>query len=244
MSFASDIRQFKNPAALAAYLQPLAIPDWPGEGNPRSTTVHNTYRPTEAQWLGRASMLGMQRDYIAKGWTAGPHFYLALGSPNPANDGIWQMTPPTQPGVHGVVCNATHFGVELVGDFQRNAPSLRQQALLIDTLVVLHHWAKLGPNFNMHRDCVERTCPGDAFYALKPRLLVQFAALMGQAGPYRVRHTQAIFEAPRPDGAVALADQAEVHAGDTVIIDEVAHGGWAHLQNGIGFVPVGVLEKL
>jgi hypothetical protein len=118
----------------------------------------------------------MQDGYEAKGWTAGPHFYLACHSPNPKHDGIWTMTPPTSPGVHGVACNSTHFGIEVVGDFQSKAPSATQQDLLIDVLTTLHRWARLGPTFNMHRDCVPRTCPGDAFYALKPQLQARLAA--------------------------------------------------------------------
>jgi N-acetyl-anhydromuramyl-L-alanine amidase AmpD len=61
--------------------------------------------------------------------------------------------------------------------------------------------------------------------------------------PYRVRHPQAVFEAPRPDAKVALDDQAEVHAGDTVFINEIKMG-WAHLANGLGFLPIGILEAL
>ena len=242
MSFASDIRQFSL-KTFADYLGSLPVPDWPGTGNPKGSTGHNTYRPTEAQWAGRASMLSMQAGYIAKGWTAGPHFFLALGSPNPKNDGIWQMTPPTVPGVHGVTCNPGYFGIELVGDFQRNAPSLAQQQLLVDVLVLLHRWAGIGPVFNMHRDCVQRTCPGDAFYALKPRIIANLTARLNRAGDYLVQHTQAVFGAPAPDARVALAGTAEVGMGSVIAIDEVKNG-WAHLANHVGFVPVGILEKV
>lgn len=60
---------------------------------------------------------------------------------------------------------------------------------------------------------------------------------------YRVLHTQAVFEAPRPDGKVALGGTAEIPRGGTVVVNEVK-AGWAHLTNGIGFVPVGILERL
>lgn len=60
---------------------------------------------------------------------------------------------------------------------------------------------------------------------------------------YIARHTQAIFEAPRPDARVALADTARVPEGAVVEVDEVKTG-WAHLQSGVGFVPIGVLSKL
>lgn len=242
MSFNSDIRRFATPADLAAHLLTRGAPDWPGDA-PIGSTYHNTYRPTEAQWFGRASMDAMQKDYIAKGWSAGPHFYLALGSRKAEWDGIWQMTPPTSPGVHGVTCNTDRFGIEVVGDFNVNAPSLPQQQLLIDTLVVLHRWAHLGPNLNAHRDCVVRTCPGQAFYDLKPKLIAQLAARLNQAGLYVVRHTEAIQEAPRPDAPVALNDTAELLEGQQINIDEIKNG-WAHTADGRGFVRSGVLTRV
>lgn len=241
MAFNSINKQFRTAADLRGWLASQPVPDWPGE-NPRGSTLHNTYRPTEMQWLGLKSMQSMQAGYVAKGWTSGPHFYLALGSPNPANDGIWCMTPPTSPGTHGVTCNVSHFGVEVVGDFQKKAPSLPQQVLILDTLVALHRWAGLGPLLNAHRDCVKRTCPGDAFYAIIPGLRAQFAARLAGAGKYAVRHTQAIFEAPRPDAPVALADTARIIEGQVIDIDEVKLG-WGHLASAVGFVPMGVLSK-
>lgn len=243
MPFASDIRQFITPAALAIYLGTLGVPDWPGD-NPIGSTIHNTFRPLPSQWLGRPTMFGMQQTYIQKGWTSGPHFYLCIGAPNPTNDGIWQMTSPVQPGTHAGACNPRRFGIELVGDFQVKAPSLPQQRLLLDVLTVLHGWASLDADLVGHRDCMaDRTCPGDHLYVLLPNLRTQLAARLTQAGAYRARHTQAIFESPTPDGRVALNDQAEVHVGETVILDEIKNG-WGHLANDIGFVPIGILEKL
>ncbi len=239
MTFNADIKQFRTPADLATYLEGLPRPGWV-----TGSCYHNTYRPTEAQWAGLATMKSMRADYVARGWTSGPHFYLAVGSPNPANDGIWMMTPPTSPGTHAGPCNSARFGIEVVGDFQTRAPSLPQQQLLIDTLVVLHRWAGLGPSLMAHRDCMPgRTCPGNAFYGIKPQLIAQLTARLAQAGAYFVRHTQAIFEAPAPDARVALNDAAELIAGTEILIDEVKNG-WCHLTDARGFVPVGVLSKL
>lgn len=172
MAFNSINRQFKTVNDFTAYLAILPAPTW----GVIASCGHNTYRPTEAQWRGLVSMKSMQATYVAKGWTAGPCLYVALGAPNPAHDGIFVMTPPTSEGIHGVTCNPTHFGVELVGDFQNNPPSAAQQTLFLDAIAALHRWAKLGPLFNMHRDCVKRTCPGDAFYALKAQLQVGLVA--------------------------------------------------------------------
>jgi len=237
--FISDIRQFPTPAALAAYLDTLPLPRWGVIG----TTGHNTYRPTEAQWVGLASMRSMQAGYVAKGWSAGPHFYIALGAPNKAHDGIWQMTPPTAEGVHGVTCNPTHFGIELVGDFQSKPPSAAQQTLFLDTIATLHRWAKLGPLFNMHRDCVPRTCPGDAFYALKAQLQLGLAQRLNQAGFYRVLAPMWVSETPTARGPIALHGAATVRAGEVLDIDEVKND-YAHRRDGQGFLPIGGLERL
>lgn len=182
MAFSSINKQFPTIDAFSAWLATLPRPAWPVVG----TTYHNTYKPTEAQWRGLASMQSMQEGYEAKGWTRGPHCYLALHSPQAADNGIWVMTPPTLEGVHGVTCNPTHFGVEVVGDFQVNPPSAAQQVLLIDAVAALHRWAKIGPVLNAHRDCVDRTCPGDAFYLLKAKLQERLAFALS-ADPWPLR---------------------------------------------------------
>lgn len=174
MPFSSINRQFKTLDAFTAYLATLTRPTWGVVGS----TYHNTYRPTEAQWRGLASMRSMQATYVQKGWSSGPHCYLALHSPQAADNGIWVMTEPIRPGTHGVTCNPTHFGIEVVGDFQSKPPSPAQQQLLIDVVAALHRWAGLGPVLNAHRDCVPRTCPGDAFYALKAQLQQRLASVL------------------------------------------------------------------
>jgi len=202
MAFNADIRQFRTPADLSAYLSTLPSPDWPG-ANPIGSTYHNTYVPTEAQWHGQASMESMRAHYISLGWTSAPHFFLALHSPESANNGIWMMTPPTAPGTHAGACNSTRFGIEVVGDFGTKAPSAAQQQLLVDTVAALHIWAKLGAVLNAHRDCMAgRTCPGDAFYSLKAELIARLAVqladplathlLPGTPGPKKC--SQAVYD--------------------------------------------------
>src|SRR6476469_1533450 len=118
MAFNAINRQFTSAAEFAAWLAVQPRPDWP-----IGSVLHNTFRPTESQWAGLASMRSMQATYEAKGWTSGPHCYLAVGSPFAANDGIWVMTPPMDRGTHAGQCNATRWGIELVGDFAIKPPS-------------------------------------------------------------------------------------------------------------------------
>lgn len=173
MAYSSINWQFSLDS-FTAYLATLPRPSWA-----RASCYHNTYIPTEAQWCGKASMDSMQATYVAKGWTTGPHIFIVLHSPTPANDGIWVMTPPHIPGTHAADCNRDHFGIEVVGDFQSRAPSAAQQGPLVGVLTALHRWAGIGATLDAHRDCMAgRTCPGDAFYALKPELQAQLASAL------------------------------------------------------------------
>lgn len=181
MAFAALNTQH-TPQSFASYLAAHAPPVWV-----KGSCYHNTYKPTEADWRGEATMDAMQAHYVSLGWSSGPHLFLALDAPNPAHNGIWIMTPPTQPGTHAGDCNSGFFGVEVVGNFQAALPSAAQQDLLIDTLALLHRWARLGPVLVAHRDCMPgRTCPGDAFYALKPSLQRRLQSVLS-ADPWPAR---------------------------------------------------------
>lgn len=182
MAFNSINRRFPDVATFAAWLATLPPPEWA----PVGTTYHNTFVPTLAQWRGLASMHSMQAHYETLGWSSGPHVFLALGSPTPANDGIFVMTPPSSPGTHSPSCNGKRYGAELVGDYGAKAPTVLQQQLLIDATAALHRYAGIGAVLNAHRDCDPRTCPGDAFYALKPQLQAKLAAVLN-SDPLRAR---------------------------------------------------------
>lgn len=155
--------------------------------------MHNTYIPTEAQWSGSSSMNYMMHSYIAKGWTSGPHLYLACHSRKKEWDGIWQLTPLIRRGTHAGDCNTNSFGIEVCGDFQMKPWSAEQRHLLLDTLEVLHRWANLPPSaVNGHRDCMQgRTCPGNVAYAALPQLRADLATALRSvsAGPPRFRVT-------------------------------------------------------
>lgn len=82
--FRVDIRHWPNAAALAAYLTHYdpAIAPWA-----KGVTVHHTEVPTPAQWHGLTSIQNLVAFYEGKGWDGGPHLFLCIGAPNPANDG-------------------------------------------------------------------------------------------------------------------------------------------------------------
>lgn len=169
---------FPDVPTFATWLATQPCGDWAV-----GSTYHNTFRPNEAQWRGLASMTTMAGFYAAKGWETGPHLFLASGTDH---DGLFVMTPPTMPGTHAGVCNATRFGVEVVGDFHEHPMTPDQLTLLVDALAALHQWQGIGPDVLAHRDCMPgRTCPGNAAYAQKPAIIDRLAAALTRPAPTR-----------------------------------------------------------
>ncbi len=157
MAFDSQFIHWPTLGAFVAYLQSVPRPPWCN-----ALTNHNTYHPNEAEWRGLASMQSMQATYIARGWTSGPHLYLAAQAPNPANTGIWQMTPITRPGTHAGACNPNHLGIESVGDFNARPPTPDQYTLLMAVnRAILMRWGIPPEKVNVHNECMAgRICPG------------------------------------------------------------------------------------
>jgi hypothetical protein len=58
-----------------------------------------------------------------------------------------------------------------------------QIALLLNVVEALNRWAGIGPVLNAHRDCVARTCPGDAAYAQKPELQAELEKRLARPAP-------------------------------------------------------------
>lgn len=163
MSFACDIRQWKTIEEFSAHLKAHNpdIAPWA-----TGIIVHHTYRPLQSQWRGRTTMDGLKNFYIGKGWDAGPHIFVAANSPNPADDGIWQLTPLNMVGIHAGVCNSHNWGMEVVGDYDNESWSAETQKLAIGVIGELFKWRSLSvtnTNVKGHRDCNSpKTCPGNA----------------------------------------------------------------------------------
>jgi len=158
--FRSDIRQWGDGAQLAAHL---------GHNDPslgawwQALVLHHTVAPTLAQWRGRQSMLALQRYYIGLGWDSGPHLFIAVGSPRPADDGIWQLTALSERGIHANRCNPYSIGIEVVGSYDRASWSSPMRSMVYDVLVRLQRWQRRPISIIGHRDCGSpKTCPGRA----------------------------------------------------------------------------------
>ena len=118
--------------------------------------LHHTYSPTVKQWQGEKSILGLKNYYENKGWTSGPHLFIAL-------DGIWLFTDMRKNGTHAGSGNWRSIGIEIVGDYQENKPIGLIWDYTLYAITTLNN--KLGlelENTKFHRDFMATDCPGKA----------------------------------------------------------------------------------
>lgn len=169
--FASDIRQFTTADKLKQHLSNYNpdIASWA-----TGATIHHTWSPVTSQWKGKKTLLGIQ-NYFSNhnGWDKGPHLFLATNSPNPADDGIWQLTPLNLQGIHAVSTNRCHWGIEVVGDYNKQAWPLNTQELVYNTILALFNWRNIKVSTDSikgHRETGSpKTCPGTAIDMNKVR---------------------------------------------------------------------------
>lgn len=176
MSFAVDIRQWKTVEAFEAHLagHDPSIAAWV-----KGVVIHHTYRPLPSQWRGRASMDGLKTYYQSLGWSAGPHLFIVTGSPNAADDGIWQLTPLNMVGIHAGICNSTTWGIEVVGDYDAEPWSPATKDMVVRATAALVKWRGISISADTlkgHRDCNSpKTCPGRAIDMQQVRTWVNAA---------------------------------------------------------------------
>lgn len=186
--FAVDVRQWRTPAALRRHLAGhayRATAPWA-----KGVVIHHTYRPLPRDWRGPASLQDLAEFYRYEvsngagqpkgGWTSGPHLFLVVGAPNPALDGIWQLTPLNEPGTHARAANASRWGLEHVGDFTRAPMPAALAALSHGATAALLDWAGLpttAETITPHAQWGKPACPGRAVSMAAYRSAV--AALRG-----------------------------------------------------------------
>ena len=159
--FAIDVRQWKTIDEFRAHLaahDPSVAP-WS-----RGVIIHHTWKPTGDDWRGVKSLLSIARFYQSKGWTAGPHLFICTDAPNASDNGIFQMTPLNVRGIHAGRFNATHWGIEVVGNFDLRPWDSAQTEYTTQTAAALLGWRSLPADYNTirgHRETGSpKTCPG------------------------------------------------------------------------------------
>jgi len=232
MAFDSNLRHFRTIAEFTAYLQGVPRPAWA-----KGLTNHNTYIPDERTWRGMASMSSMRDHYIALGWSAGPHLFLAAAAPNPADTGIFQLTPISHVGVHAGACNASHVGIESVGNFQDRPPTDDQYTLLIAVnRAILEHWRLPPEAVNVHNECMAgRTCPGKYLTGTQIRADLSMPLIKRYRARRMMISTVPEFQPPWA---------GELLPGEEVVIDKWYSHMTGHLADHRGFVRLADLEPL
>jgi hypothetical protein len=234
--FDANILHWPTLEAFKAYLAGIPRPAWC-----KGITNHNSYIPNEATWYGIPSVKSCQKTYIGKGWSAGPHLFLAAIAPHPAHIGIFQLTPLSHQGIHAGACNADRLGIESVGDFDARPPTPVQYQLLLDVnRAILEAWGLKASTVNVHRECMPgRTCPGRHLTGAQIRADLN-APPLPILGRYRMKPVP-IFQEQDGDGPIAGYIE---HTAEHVSINKIYDNGMAHLADGRGFVRLSLMEKV
>lgn len=159
-----------QPDEFAAYIKQQPFSAW----RPRFVVVHNTSAPDLKTWNGwqqrnppikdEAWARNLEGYYKGLGWSGCPHLFVT-----PA--GILVMNPLTMPGTHSPAWNAITWGVETVGEFEREPFAGAVKDNLIAALAILHAAAGLQllpyergvRGLHFHREdplTTHKSCPG------------------------------------------------------------------------------------
>ena len=132
---------------------------------PSFVVLHNTAEPTLAnrpQGLTKEHIRGLEKFYRdVQHWSAGPHLFID-------DRQIWVFTALTESGVHSPSWNKFSLGVEMLGDYQREAFDTGRGRKVRDNtlaaLATLHAVLGLDPTtLRLHMEDPRTThhCPGD-----------------------------------------------------------------------------------
>jgi hypothetical protein len=163
-------RSFSAPE-FREYVEGLQFDAW----RPRFIVVHNTSAPDTKTWQGwqtrkppisdekwMQNLVGYYRD--EEDWSSGPHLFVTPGAIN-------VFTPLTGPGTHSPSWNSISWGIETVGEFERDPFTGPVRDNLIAACAILHAAAGLQPRpyqvgvrgLHFHKEdpkTTHRSCPG------------------------------------------------------------------------------------
>jgi len=156
---------------------------------PIGITLHNTAAPTLAQWAEsgpkhEARIRNLQSYYEGLGWHGGPHWFESRTHHT-------EFSNPLRRGTHSPSFNATHFGIEMVGDYSRepfnsgDGAKVRDRAVFLMALLCQKFKWDPGKVIKLHKEDPRTThdCPGK--FVVKSeviaRVKVKMAELAGQS---------------------------------------------------------------
>lgn len=155
------------PTPFIDYVNALTFPQW----RPKKIVLHNTYIPSLALWkqVGAQQYLrNLEKYYRDKlEWSAGPHLFID-------DRAIWVFTPLTTPGVHSPSYNHNAWGVETVGDYDREPLLPETRNNVTSALATLMEAMGLDPREDLvlHKEdpaTDHKGCPGK--HIVKPEMI-------------------------------------------------------------------------
>jgi hypothetical protein len=171
MSWKGIVGRSFTPATFETYVAGITFGLW----RPKFIVVHNTSAPDTMTWQGwqkrnppitdekwAQNLVGYYRDQ--QHWSAGPHLFVTPG-------GILAFSYLTGPGVHSPAWNSISWGIETVGEFDRDQFAGPVKDNLIAALAILHAAAGLSPlpyergvrGLHFHKEdpiTTHKDCPG------------------------------------------------------------------------------------
>lgn len=158
-----------------------------GDWTPEGITLHNTANPTLKMWVESgpqhdARIRNLESYYENElGWHAGPHWFVSRNWIN------W-FSNPLLPGVHSRCWNHTRFGIEMVGDYNREPFNSGDGAMVRDNAIFLiaalnHKFGFDADDITFHVECPRdnHDCPGK--HVVKEEIVARVKAEMArQAG--------------------------------------------------------------
>lgn len=135
------------------------------EWSPKGVTNHHTAAPNLSQrpkGFETQHMWNLRHYYMrTRGWSRGPHLFVD-------DHKIWVHTPLTRRGIHATSFNSTHFGCEMLGDYDwtddpwtgRGLEVLKNAAWAI--ALINQRFGFPPSSMNTHRDDpkTSKTCMG------------------------------------------------------------------------------------
>ena len=140
---------------------------------PLFITLHNTAVPSLKQWMTYSPETkakwpqNLNNYYSNLGWHSSVHIVCTP-------DNIWNLCNLLQDGVHASCFNKTSFGIEMLGDFEKeefnSGQGLKVQNNAIEVVALLCNKFKWNPSdykinekgLHFHRECIKdhHPCPG------------------------------------------------------------------------------------
>ncbi len=206
------------PDEFGAYLGSIALAAF----RPSMVVLHNTAVPTLADrpsGFTTAQMADLEHYYAhVQGWSGGPHLFVD-------DNGIWAFNLLDRRGVHSPSWNSISWGVEMLGDYERepfdSGRGAKVRSNAVAAVAAMLHKLRVPPSndhFKLHHEDPKTThaCPGKLVGKEAVRVLLT-RALGGAQPPSSSGHSVRIVAYRKGQGNVPVILDGHVADGVTSV---------------------------